>query len=110
MPGYTLTPEDLILQEVYMDWVCANTVTDLHGDIRDDTNWQGWWRDLAVMPSQRYDAPIGKVGQRFVVALLEYMREVKDRRWKLERFILFQTVILQQARHVTASQKNMLDD
>ena len=29
---------------------------------------------------------------------------MRDRRWNLERFIVFQTVILQRARHVTASQ------
>ena len=31
------------------------------------------------------------------------MQGVQDRRWKSERFIVFQTVILQRARHVTAS-------
>ena len=29
---------------------------------------------------------------------------MQDRRWNSERFIVFQTVILQRARHVTASQ------
>ena len=29
---------------------------------------------------------------------------MRDRRWNSERFIVFQTVILQRARHVTASQ------
>ena len=29
---------------------------------------------------------------------------MRDRRWNLERFIVFQLVILEQARHVTASQ------
>ena len=29
---------------------------------------------------------------------------MRDRRWNLERFIVFQTVILQRSRHVTASQ------
>ena len=62
-----------------------------------------WWRDLAVMPSRRYDAPSGKVGLRFVGTLGTEMQGVRDRRWNLERFIVFQTVILQRARHVTAS-------
>ena len=31
------------------------------------------------------------------------MQRVWDRQWNLERFIVFQTVILQRARHVTAS-------
>ena len=56
------------------------------------------------MPLSRYDAPSGKVGRRFVRTLGEEMKGVRDRRWKSERFIVFQTVILQRARHVTASQ------
>ena len=32
------------------------------------------------------------------------LKEVRDRLWNSERFIIFQTVILQQAQHVTASQ------
>ena len=31
------------------------------------------------------------------------MHGVRDRQWNLERFIVFQTVILQRAQHVTAS-------
>ena len=34
--GYTPTPEDLCLQEVYGDWVHANPSTHLDGGIRDD--------------------------------------------------------------------------
>ena len=32
------------------------------------------------------------------------LKGVRDRQWNSERFIVFQTVILQRARHVTASQ------
>ena len=52
---------------------------------------------------RRYDAPSGKVGRRFVGTLGAEMQGVRDRRWNSERFIVFQTVILQRARHVTAS-------
>ena len=31
------------------------------------------------------------------------MQGVRDQRWNLERFIVFQTLILQRARHITAS-------
>ena len=55
------------------------------------------------MPSRRYDAPSGKFGQRFVGMLGAEMQGVQDRRWNSERSIVFQTVILQRARHVTAS-------
>ena len=56
-----------------------------------------------VMPSHQYEAPSGKVGRRFVNALVGELRGVNDRWWNLERFIIFQTVMLQRARHVTAS-------
>ena len=103
MPGYTPTPEDLRLREVYGDWVHGNLGTHLDGGITEDGRWQKWWRDLAVMPPRRYDAPSGKVGRRFVNVLVREMRGVLDRQWNSERFIVFQTVTLQRARHVTAS-------
>ena len=103
-PVYTPTPEDLRLQEVYGDWVHANPGTHLDGGIRDDSAWQAWWRDLVVMPSRRYDAPSGRVGWRFVGTLGAEIKGVRDRLWNSERFIFFQTVILQQAPHVTESQ------
>ena len=76
MQGYTLTPEDLHLWEVYKDWVHANPGTHLDSGIRDDNTWQAWWRDLAVMPSRHYGAPSWKVGQRFLVALVGEIRGV----------------------------------
>ena len=68
-PGYNPTPEDLLLWEVYGDWVNANPGTHLDGSIRDDLAWQAWWHDLAVILSRRYDAPIGRVGSGFVRTL-----------------------------------------
>ena len=103
MTGYAPTPEDLRLREVYGDWVHGNPGTHLDGGISEDGRWQKWWRDLAVMPPCRYDAPSGKVGRRFVNVLMREMRGVLVRRWNSERFIVFQTVTLQRARHVTAS-------
>ena len=104
MPGYQPTLEDLCLQEVYRDWVHANPGTHLNGGVRNDSAWQAWWRDLAVMPSRCYDVPSEKVGRRFFGTLGEEMKGVWDRRWNSERFIVLQTVILQRARHVTESQ------
>ena len=46
------------------------------------------------MPSWRFDTSSGKFWRRFVVDLVEDMRRVWDRRWNLDRFIVFQTVIL----------------
>ena len=55
------------------------------------------------MTLRRYDAPSGKFGRRFVGMLGAKLQGVRDRQWNSERFIVFQTVILQQARHVTTS-------
>ena len=84
MPGYVPTPEDLHLREVYEDWVHKNLGTHLDGGVIDDSTWQAWWRDLAVMPSRRYDAPSAKVGGRFFRMLGAEMQGVRDRRWDSE--------------------------
>ena len=55
------------------------------------------------MPSQRYEAPCGKVKRRYVNALVMELRGGCERRWNLERFIVCQTVTLQRVRHATAS-------
>ena len=44
------------------------------------------------------------MGRRSVNALMGELQGVRDRRWNLERFIIFQTVTLQRALHVMASQ------
>ena len=103
MPRYVPNPEDLHLWEVYREWVHGNPSTHLDGRNAEDGTWQGRWRDLAVTPAQRYKAPSGKVGRRFFNVLVRELRGVLDRRWNSERFIVFQTVTLQRARHVTAS-------
>ena len=91
--------------EVFL-WFCFGTTvfTSCESVVRDNLAWQAWWRDLVVMPLRRYDALSGIVKQWFVRTLGEEMKEVRDRRWNSERFIVFQMVILQRARHVTASQ------
>ena len=56
------------------------------------------------MPSRRYGTSSGRIGRRFVRTLGVEFKGVLDRQWNSERFIVFQTVILQRARHVAASQ------
>ena len=94
-PGYTPTQEDIRLREVYGDWVHNDLGTHLDGGIHDDSAWQAWRRDLAVMLSRHYDMLSGRVGRRFVRTLGDELRGVRDRLWNSERFIVFQTVILQ---------------
>ena len=47
------------------------------------------------IPTQRCDAPSGKVGRIFVVILSIELDGVIDINWNLERVIVFQSVILQ---------------
>ena len=101
--GYNPTPEDLHFWEVYGDWLHANTGTHLDRDFHDDSAWQAWWRDLAVMPSRRYGTSSGRIGRRFVRTLGVEFKGVLDRQWNSERFIVFQTVILQRDQRVTVS-------
>ena len=95
MLGYTPAPEDLQLKEVYRDWVHSNDGNHLHGGIPDNRVWKGWWHDLTVMPSCRYEATSEKVWKRFVGDLNNKLHGVRERRWNSERFIVFQAVILQ---------------
>ena len=89
MPGYTPTPENLQIKEVYGDWVNANAGTNLHGGIAGDGAWQGCCCELAVMPSCHYDASSGKLDRHFVGDLVEELHGVQDRHWNSERFIVF---------------------
>ena len=66
LPGYVPTPEDLRLREVYWDWIHGNPGTHLDSSVTDNSAWQAWWRDLAVISSRRYDVPSGKVGRWFI--------------------------------------------
>ena len=55
------------------------------------------------MPTQRYDAPYGKAGKRFVGILSVELDGVRARKWNAERVIVFQSVILQRAQGVNNS-------
>ena len=52
---------------------------------------------MSVMPAQYYDGLSRRVKRHFVHALTTKLTEVWQRRWNVERFIVFQTVILQRA-------------
>ena len=52
------------------------------------------------MPTQRYDAPSGKVRKISVVILSVEINGDDARKWNAERVIVFQSVILQRAQVV----------
>ena len=102
IPGYTSTLEDLRLWEVYRKWFHTNDGVHLSRGITDDATWNTWWRDLAVMPSSQYDTLEGGLLWHFVRSLSNEIRGVQACRWNAENFIIFQTVNLKHALHVTA--------
>ena len=55
------------------------------------------------MPTQRYDAPSGNVGKRFVGFLFVELDKFRTRKWNAERVVVFQSVILQRAQGVNNS-------
>ena len=69
----------------------------------DDRVLKGWWRDLVVMLSCRYDASVGEFGRHFVEDLNKELPGMRDRWWNYERFIILQMMILQQSCHVIVS-------
>ena len=75
----------------------------MDGVIAEDSKWQAWWEKLVFMPTQRYDAPSGKVGNIFVGILSIELDGVCTRKWNAERVIVFQSVILQHAQGVNNS-------
>jgi hypothetical protein len=101
-PGVIITDEaDRMMDKVYGDHVHQNPGTHLDGGIADDAKWQDYHRRLIVYPSQRYDAPSGKVGRRFVESITTLLDGVQTRKWNAERFLLFQMVVMQRTRDVT---------
>ena len=54
------------MRKVNGDWVHAKNGNHLDGVIVDGGMWQTCWNGLDSMPSRRYNAQGGKVGQRFM--------------------------------------------
>ena len=72
----------------------------LDGGIAEDSKWKTGWKRFVCFPTQRYDAPSGKVGKRFVGLLSAELYGIRARKWNAERVIIFQSVILQRAQGV----------
>ena len=81
-------------------WVQQNTGNYLDGGITEDGKWQAMWEKLLCLPTQCYNVPYGKFGRNFVVTLSVELDGIQTRKWKSERVIIFQLVILQRAQAV----------
>ena len=89
---------DYMIYGICQDWVHQNPGDHLDGGIAEESNWKLRWEKLVCMTTQRYDAPSGKVGKRFVVILSVELDGIRARKWNAERVIIFQSVILQHTR------------
>ena len=101
LPGYVATPADLMLAGVYGDYVHMNDGTHLAGGVVDDAAWQRRWRRAASLPQRPYGLPKGKVGKRFLTALVAEFAGVRERRWNSERPMLLVMLVLAQQQEVS---------
>jgi hypothetical protein len=62
--------------------------------------WQKHWGRLVVFPFQHYNAPVRAVGRRYIEAVATILDDVKARKCNMEKFVVFQMVILQRTRNV----------
>jgi len=69
----------------------------LSGGISDDQEWQTYLSHLIVYPSQQYDLPKGAISKRFLGGLATLLDMAVTRKCKLEQFLVYQLVILQQS-------------
>ena len=89
LPNASISEADRKLMEVYGGYIHQNDGSHLDGDIKEDSVWQSRWRKLVALPCQRYNAPGGAVGRRFMRLLTEELNGIRKRKWKSERFIVF---------------------
>ena len=84
-----ISEADVKLTSYYGDIVHQNDGYRLHGGIDDNKYWQRHWTDLPILPSQRYDLPMGVVRWRFLDILTTLMTGVVERGWNSKRLICF---------------------
>ena len=63
----------------------------------------GRMEKLVFFLNQLYDVPYGRFGEMFVSNLAEDLNVILGQKWKADRVIIFQTVILQRVRLVTGT-------
>ena len=105
LPDVRLLGAECMIYGVYQDWVHQNQGDHLDGGIAEYRKWQVRWEKIVCMPTQRYDVPSGRVGNRFVGILSVEFDEVRARNWNSERVIFFQSAVLQRVQGVNNSAK-----
>ena len=91
---FTLEFAQLLLQEIYGDFLHHNDGLHLDGVIADNAAWQRRLRRLAAQSAIWYATPSGAVGRRFTAILAAEWRGVISRSWNSKRPLVFAHVIL----------------
>ena len=81
LPDVHLLSTNYMLYGIYQYWVHQNQGDHLDGGIAEDSKWQARWKKIVCMPTQRYDAPYGKFGNRFVGILSIELDGVRATKW-----------------------------
>ena len=103
LPDVCLLGADYMLYGAYQDWVHKNLGYHLDGGTAKDSKWLARRKKIVCLLTQRYDAPSGKVGKRFVRFFSVELDRIRARKCDAERVIVFQSVILQCAQGVNNS-------
>ena len=76
LPRYKPMPEDIILKDVYGQWVHTNDGRNLSGRIADDAKCNMWWCKIPLILARKYNSPGGKMGGIFMRTLINELRGV----------------------------------
>ena len=91
---FTLEFAQLLLQEIYGDFLHHNDGLHLDGVIADDAAWQRRLRRLAAQSAIWYATPSWEIGPRLTAILAAEWRGVISRIWNSERPLVFAHVVL----------------
>ncbi len=91
-----LTATDRRLLGIFGSMIHLNDGTHLDGGIgvAEDAKWQRLYNRVASCSLPLYDLPNGRWAQRFLTTLTDFWVGVIQRRWNLERPLVFLAVIL----------------
>ena len=106
LPGYRITEADCRLDGIYGDHVHANDGTHLDGGIQDDETWQRRWKRVVQTNPKHYSLPKGKVGRKWLTALIREFSGVRERLWNSEKVVVFLRVTLQTTPNVRKAKDN----
>jgi hypothetical protein len=82
---------------VFGNSIHCNDGRHLDGGIADNGVWQGRYAHVVSHPHPMYNPPKGGVGQRAVATLAREFRGVRERKWNLERTLIFAACVLRKS-------------